>query len=227
MKVTTDGCLFGAWCADMLSRFQEDAILTNAPKQVLDIGTGTGLLSLMIAQKLLTKIDAVEIEPSAAKQAEENFAASPWSSGLKVIHQDINEFNPTHFYDVIISNPPFYEQELASGKHAKDIAHHSMQLNIRQLFLFVKQNLREDGIFFLLLPFKRLKEAEKLLSENLLYPIHITEVHQSEKHQAFRIMLMGTTNRKDLTVSSIIIKDSTGSYTSEFTRLLKDYYLYL
>src|ERR1700750_981948 len=114
MKVTTDGCLFGAWCAKEIRAFEfEDP-------ELLDIGTGTALLSLMILQKNKVRIDAVEIEKDAAMQAEENVAASAWADKVKIIHEDILDGTDKK-YDLIVSNPPFYENELTAESENRNI----------------------------------------------------------------------------------------------------------
>ena len=105
MKVTTDSCLFGAWMARELQQL-------SGIQDIWDIGTGSGLLSLMVAQKNNVVIDAIEIDPAAAAQASENSSASPWSENIRIIHEDVRTADPGKKYDVIISNPPFYEREL-------------------------------------------------------------------------------------------------------------------
>ena len=149
MKVTTDGCLFGAWCAEEIQNTKVKS------QNALDIGSGTGLLSLLMAQKNAIKIDAIELVKEAAEQATENVASSPWKENINVIQADILEWNTANKYDVIISNPPFYESELRSGKTTKNIAHHDEGLKLDDLFRFIKHHLTNDGIFFLLLPAKR------------------------------------------------------------------------
>lgn len=227
MKVTTDSCLFGAWCADLYALQSASSIMHKDNQQLLDIGTGTGLLSLMMAQKNNILIDAVEIVQATAVQAGENFSASPWSDRLHIIQTDIIDFAPDYKYDVILSNPPFYEQELTSGKLAKDIAHHSVHLTLKQLILSIKNNLDSNGCFFLLLPYKRMLEAERLLEESQLHVNNKTVVHQSVKHPPFRVMFMGSNNCNGYSTSSLPIKNEDGSYSTYFTNLLKDYYLKL
>ena len=113
MKVTTDGCLFGAWIAENMKK---ESLLYN---HCLDIGTGTGLLTLMLAQENEIAIDAIEIDKDAFEQAVENVTASPWSGRIQVVHADVREFESENQYDVIISNPPFYERELKSDDAKK------------------------------------------------------------------------------------------------------------
>jgi tRNA1Val (adenine37-N6)-methyltransferase len=222
MKVTTDACLFGAWCAYEIQnvKFKKG--------NFLDIGTGTGLLSLMVAQKSNAIIDAVEIDTDAAEQAAENIGSSPWKENINVIKQDIVSFNPQKKYDCIISNPPFYENELASQKQEKNLAHHSSHLSLSQLLNTIKNLLNDDGAFFLLLPYKRIIEIEKLLNQHKLFIRKKLIVQQSTLHQPFRVMLMGI--KEDLgqaSVSTISIWNENRQYTQQFISLLKDYYLFL
>ena len=106
MKVCTDSCLFGAWIAAKIAKRYLD------PKRILDIGTGTGLLSLLLAQKTDARIDAVEIAGEAFNQSKENFSASPWSEKITAYHADIKSWNAPSKYDLLICNPPFFENDL-------------------------------------------------------------------------------------------------------------------
>ena len=117
MKVTTDSCVFGAWAAKQIKQLEEK------PGKVLDIGCGTGLLSLMIAQINKTTIDAVEIEENAFQQANENISNSPWHDLIQTHHADILNFQPEVKYDCIITNPPFYENELKLDKDGRTHNH--------------------------------------------------------------------------------------------------------
>jgi tRNA1Val (adenine37-N6)-methyltransferase len=222
MKVTTDSCFFGAWAAEEIKN--EELKIKN----VLDIGTGTGLLSLMIAQKNDLKIDAVEIDREASQQAKENVEASPWKNRIYIFNEDIRSFKPAKKYDCIISNPPFYEKELASEVQTKNIAHHSEQLTITEVLRIIKAHLSEDGIFFLMYPFKRNKEIEQLLTENELYVLRSVSLRQTTKHSPFRVVIKGT-SRKEISTgtASMSVWDEHQQYTKSFVDLLKDYYLYL
>lgn len=225
MKVTTDGCLFGAWCAEVL----RDMLTTKPlalPGRALDIGTGTGLLSLMVAQKNTLLIDAVEIDRGAAAQAAANAAASPFSSQVRVEETDVLQLKGGS-YEVIFSNPPFYENELTSGNAAKDTAHHSRQLTWDQLFAAIGSLLAVNGVFFLLLPFKRAGEVERYLQKEGLYINKLVRVHPSTRHAPFRIMVQGSREASPHTVEELFIRDEHNQYTPPFTALLKDYYLYL
>ena len=222
MKVTTDSCFFGAWAS---REIQSSAIQIE---KVLDIGTGTGLLSLMIAQENKASIDAVEIDADAAGQAEENISSSPWSEKIKVYNQDILNFHPGYKYDCIICNPPFYENELNSNEQRKNIAHHSSSILISQVLNKIKNNLKEDGIFFLMYPAKRQKEVDNLFEKEHHYFIRKIILKQSVNHAGFRIIAMATNKKvNEVGTSEISIWNEKQQYTSEFIDLLKDYYLYL
>lgn len=222
MKVTTDSCFFGAWAAEQIRQEQLKI------KSVLDIGTGTGLLSLMIAQKNEADIDAVEIDHEASQQAKENIEMSQWKKQIHIFNEDILSFQPAKKYDCIISNPPFYENQLASDIPKKNIAHHSKQLTLADVVAIIKANLKKGGLFFLLYPFKRNKEMERLFDANELSAIDSIFLSQSLKHSPFRVLVKGT-NEKDRfgNTKSISIWDEHQQYSQPFLELLKEYYLYL
>lgn len=223
MKVTTDACLFGAWCAAEIQKRY-----TDAQKTLLDIGTGTGLLSLLIAQKNNLQIEAVEIDTEAAQQAKENAASSPWKENIAIVNNDILNIKVEAQYDFVVSNPPFYENELSSQQQKKNLAHHSSHLTLSQLLPFIKNSLTDEGLFFLLLPFKRIHQIESLLTGHQLHANKKVIVQQSVLHQPFRVMLMGSKeNGTETTVSHLSIWNEKQQYTDEFVALLKDYYLAL
>jgi tRNA1Val (adenine37-N6)-methyltransferase len=228
MKVTTDACLFGAWAASKVQS-RESVVGNSEPgmRKVLDIGAGTGLLSLMLAQKTNASIDSIEIDGDAFGQAKENIAASPWKERINIYHADAAEYSFSSKYDVIISNPPFYENELKSPDEKKNTAHHS-GLMLQQLLSIIAENLSKEGLFFLLLPYKRNEETEQLINSNELSIIQKILARQSVRHDHSRIMIEGShrTDRK-MIVDEISIRDDQQQYTGEFVSLLKDYYLHL
>jgi tRNA1Val (adenine37-N6)-methyltransferase len=226
MKVTTDSCLFGALVANAINN--SELIITNC----LDIGGGTGLLSLMLAQKSpQVKFDAVEVDKDAFEQAKENVAVSPWANNIKIHHADIKVLGTAKKYDAIISNPPFYENELKGNDQKKNIAHHNDGLLLPELLKIISGYLNDNGVFYILLPCKRYEEAKLMCSKNNLLITKIIFVKQSEKHNYFRVIVEGKRiNENNLpgeTISEIAIKNSSGEYTTSFVNLLKDYYLHL
>ncbi len=220
MKVTTDSCLFGAWAAQQIA--------LSSAKNILDIGAGTGLLSLMIAQQNKLVIDAIEIEGQAYLQAKENCTASPWKDSITVWQQDVFQYSPGKLYDAIICNPPFYENELSGKDKQKNTAQHNRDFSLSQLLLFIEANLQEKGSFYLLLPHKREKEVTALVKAQGLFLTQKICVRQSTAHEHFRIMLAGTKELSTLQVSEFSICEADKkTYTSDFVQLLQDYYLYL
>lgn len=218
MKVCTDACLFGAWVAEKVKGAEV--------KTVLDIGAGTGLLSLMLAQKTKVIVDAVEVDEAAAKQARENFKASPWSNRLKVINEPIQHYKADVKYDFIVSNPPFFDNDLKSKDHQRNVALHSRQLTSDDLITSIKRLLVDEGYFALLLPYNRSLHYEHLAKSEGFYLLEKVSVKQTETHSFFRSILLFSTFDKPLVEEELIIKIG-GGYSPKLVELLKDYYLYL
>jgi len=220
MKVCTDACLFGAWVAD---KMRENSFTQET--SALDIGTGTGLLALMLAQKYKGSIDAIEIDADAAKEATENMSASPWNNRIQVHHIPLSDWDKSG-YHVIISNPPFFEQDLKSPLEKRNLALHDTGLTLESLWENVSRCIHPDGLFAVLLPFHRLVDCLQCATNSGFFLHEKVEVHQTEKHAPFRVMLLFGRKKTDPMISSIMIKKE-GNYSVEFVHLLKDYYLYL
>ena len=222
MKVCTDACLFGAWSADRIKSEKVES------KNALDIGTGTGLLSLMLVQKINHEIiDAIEIDETSAEQAKENFEASPWKERLNIHNTSIQQL-PVFIkkYDTIISNPPFYENDLQSGDAKRNLALHSAELKLEELIDIADALLNDDGSFFILLPYHRTEDLQQLI-KGRFFVKEKTFIKQTAKHNYFRSMLWLTKHSANEHQSEIIIMNEDGKYTNAFIILLKDYYLYL
>ena len=221
MKVCTDACLFAAWVAAYL---QKNKII---PRNILDIGTGTGLLSLMLAQKTLALIDAVEINTDAALQAKENFNASSWAQRLNVFETGILQYSTYKKYDFIISNPPFFNNNLLSPDKNKNTAKHDGHLGLTELIKAINENLSGNGMAAVLLPYSRAGFFETHAARQELFTIEKTLVKQTPAHPAFRSMLLCAKKEKAMQQAEIIIHNDERKYTNEFIELLKDYYLKL
>ena len=220
MKVCTDACLFGAWVVGQIRSGPYET------QTVLDIGTGTGLLSLMMAQNTLASIDAIELDEQAAEQARENIEASAWHERCQVITGDARIVHLGRKYDFIVSNPPFYQNDLKSGDAKRNLALHSESLSLEELLLVIKKHLNKEGKFALLLPYHRKNEFEKLATAEGFFLEEEVSVKQTPTHPFFRAMLLFGTVSAPVNISTITIRDE-DQYTPEFTALLKDYYLNL
>ncbi len=220
MKVTTDGCLFGAWAANHIASY---ALNEN---NILDIGAGTGLLSLMMAQKKDVTIDAVEVDEQAAMHAQQNFQASPWKERLQVHHTAIQEFKSLVQYDFIITNPPFFDNDLKSVDNKRNLALHSAELSLEELLTAIKRLLKNEGKFCILLPYHRSIYFEELAIKEGFYMHEKVSVRQTEKHPPFRTILLFGNEKKETIFTEIIIKEN-NQYSNAFCLLLKDYYLNL
>ncbi len=220
MKVCTDACLFGAWVVDNMDM--------PSLKNILDIGTGSGLLSLMLAQFSTARIDAVEIDPMAVEQAISNFKESKWERQLQTYSTSIVDFvsKQGQQYDLIISNPPFFEQQLKSKDTLRNIAMHSANLTLTELAYCMVQLLGDSGKAAILLPWNRLKEWKTIAEKIGLFCIKETSVKQSTTHDYFRVMILMQKNASTPCFDNISIKDGNG-YSKEFSKLLAPYYLAL
>ena len=220
MKVCTDACLFGAWVGEKVTSMKYGV------RTVLDIGTGTGLLSLMLAQKTNARIDAIELDEEAAEQAAENFESSPWQERCQVIAGDARLLHLGRKYNLIISNPPFHENDLKAKDPKLNMALHSHALDLKELMGVIKKNLSPDGKFAILLPWHRKSEFEKLAITAGYFAEELMAVKQTPSHPFFRAMfLFGQNNIPDIQ-SQLVIREN-DRYSKEFISLLKDYYLNL
>jgi tRNA1Val (adenine37-N6)-methyltransferase len=223
MKVCTDACLFGAWAA-------ADAQIQSA-KNILDIGSGTGLLSLMIAQQSTAHITAIEIEAGAFEQTKTNFDLSPWKNRLDVIHSSIQDYasnNKQNLFDCIITNPPFYEGDLNSPDSTKNLAAHSTALPWDDLAKSTTSLLQENGAWYVLVPTLRAYTMQKLAST---YGLQLSEeclMYNDAKHLPIRAMLKFVKQKEaSMQRDKIVIKNADQTYTTEFSNYLKEYYLHL
>jgi tRNA1Val (adenine37-N6)-methyltransferase len=219
LKVCTDACLFGAWIAQLLP--------AGFNGTILDVGTGTGLLSLMLAQASPGEIDAVEIDAAAQRQAAANFAGSPWSERLRIHAADFLQFQPEKKYGLIISNPPFFEGSLKSADAGKNAAKHDSTLRLAPLISKAAGMLAPGGRLALLLPFQREAEAVSCAANNQLQLQRQAQVRPTGGKPFFRSMLLFGKENEPCRQEVITIHDNGRQYTQAFTGLLQPYYLNL
>lgn len=218
MKVGTDGVLLGAWCP-----------IDNNPKSVLDIGTGTGIIALMLAQRTnAEQIDALEIDENAFEQAMDNFENSIWSDRLFCFHAGLDEFidDPEDEYDLIISNPPFFAEDFKSTDEGRNLARFLDAMPFEQLIEATDLLLSENGVFAVIIPFKEEQNFINLASEFELYPIKITRVRGTFSTPIIRSLLAFKRFEMPILVANeLVIEIERHNYTNEYIELTKDFYL--
>jgi tRNA1Val (adenine37-N6)-methyltransferase len=218
MKIGTDGVLLGAWCP-----------IENNPLSILDVGSGTGILSLMLAQRCnAEQIDAVEIDEDAFEQCVDNFENSPWGDRLFCYHAGLDEFveEPDEEYDLILSNPPFYSENYKSDNSQRDLARFQDALPFEDLIEAADLLLSENGIFAVIIPFKEEKKFIDLCAEVELFPIKVTRVKGTPTTEIKRSLLaFKRYELSTLTSDELIVETSRHEYTLEYIELTKAFYL--
>ncbi|WP_245726607.1 tRNA1(Val) (adenine(37)-N6)-methyltransferase [Pricia antarctica] len=217
MKVGTDGVLLGAL-----------ASLDINPDSILDIGAGTGVIALMLAQRSAAQtIDALEIDEAAYEQCVENFEASPWGDRLFCYHAGLDEFVAEweDTYDLIVCNPPFYSEDVSSGNLSRDTARQNAALPFEELLNGVSLLLSEDGVFATIIPFKEEGEFLVLADNYGLYPQKITRIKGNPtSHIKRSVLQLGSTQTK-VDIDELTIELTRHEYTQEYRTLTQDFYL--
>jgi tRNA1Val (adenine37-N6)-methyltransferase len=218
MKVCTDACMFGAWFAERIPQHST----------ILDIGSGTGLLMMMLAQKSKAVIHGIELDVSCFKQLRENISQNQWKDRLKVFAGDVRIYPFPGQYDFIISNPPFFENDLQSPLKELNLAKHSRDLSLKELILVIDRQLSEQGSFGILLPFDRWEYFNELSVQQHFYLREKLFVRHSPEHVFSRAILHYGRHKENRSPDfEMSIYKESNTYTKEFVDLLKDYYLYL
>ena len=217
MKIGTDAVLLGAW-----------ANLEHHPNSVLDIGAGTGVISLMLSQRSNEEtIDAIEIDENAYKQCVGNFENSPWSDRLFCYHVSLEEFTDEidYKYDLIISNPPFYSDTFKSENKQRDLARFNDAMPFHHLVESVSKLLSDEGTFSVIIPFKEEENFIELASNINLFPNRITRVKGSPTSEIKRSLMEFSFNKNGLKINELIIEVERHQYTQDYINLTKDFYL--
>jgi len=218
MKIGTDGVLLGAW-----SPIPENVF------SVLDVGAGTGIIALMLAQRTnAEQIDALEIDEEAYEQAVENFENSPWGDRLFCFHAGLDEFveEPEDEYDLIISNPPFYTEDYKTESEQRNLARFADVMPFEELIEAADLLLSENGIFSVIIPFKEEAKFIALAKDFDLFPIKITRVKGTPTTEIKRSLLAFSRHfSADFFVDELTIETSRHIYTEEYIALTKDFYL--
>ncbi|GAA3774379.1 methyltransferase [Corallibacter vietnamensis] len=217
MKIGTDGVLLGAWSS-----------LEHQPFSILDIGAGTGILSLMLAQRSQAEIiDAIEIDDEAYEQCVDNFEQSPWGDRLFCYHASLDEFTEEieDTYDLIISNPPFYSENYKTDNQQRDLARFQDAMPFTHLLNSASKLLSENGVFSVVIPHQEEKHFIELASKVALYPNKILHVKGTPDSEIKRSLIDFSFKKSTINTSELIIETSRHNYTEDYKNLTKDFYL--
>lgn len=214
MKINTDGVLLGA------------IVVQEKPQQILDIGTGTGVIAMMLAQRFPQgKVDAVEIDASAASAANANCSAAPFNGRINVYHTSIEQYQTANRYDLIVSNPPFFVNDLKSGDKRKELARHADEDFFILLLRKAADLLRPEGSIWLILP---VKQAEKLVVDAVLFrlfPATVIHIYSDESKAEFRHIVCLRFTHATILHQHFYIYEAEGIYTAAYKEMLKDFFL--
>lgn len=213
MKVGTDGVLLGAW--------------TNCGKtnHILDVGTGTGLIALMLAQRSSAQVDAIDLDKQAFIQAEENFRLSPFAGQLKVYHTPLQDYKPTGLYDLIVSNPPYFINSLRCPDAGRSMARHDDCLPLSELVSHSVRLLTPSGRLALVLPFDSLEYILQITRDHNLNLLRRTDVFPTPQSQAKRVLLEFTRGNHPAEHTNLVIEQARHQYTPEYIALTREFYL--
>ena len=219
MKIGTDGVLLGAWTS-----------LEHQPFSILDIGAGTGVIALMLAQRSdAENIEALEIDEDAYEQAVDNFENSDWGDRLFCYHAEfwefVEEMQDEEKYDLIVSNPPFYSENYSSQDARRDQARFAEALPFPELLEGVAALLTEDGKFNVIIPFREEEHFLQLAEEQKLFPSRITRVKGNPEVPPKRSLLELGFLEQEIRPETLIIETSRHEYTPEYIELVRDFYL--
>lgn len=216
MKVGTDGVLLGAW-ADV-----------SKAERILDVGSGSGLIALMLVQRSTADIHAIDIDKGAFAQSTENFERSSWATRLNAHHISFHDYaiKSNEVYDLIVSNPPYFKSETIPPKQQRALARHSLELDMEQLLSNSIKLLSANGRLCLILPSEQLDQLKELAKTNGLFLSRLTHVHPKPGKPPKRILVQLEKEESGLNEDVLVIEaDARHEYSMEFKELLKDFYL--
>lgn len=216
MKVGTDAVLLGAW---------------NNPRNynsILDIGTGSGIIALMMAQKSFAKIDAIDIDFNSVQDAIINFKNSPWSENLVAIHSSLSDYikQSENKYDLILSNPPFFNNSLKSSSDRKNLSKHTSTLSHKDLLLGVRNLISINGKFAVIIPYDQMKSFFNIALIEGLYCYKKLIIYPTPNKPANRIIMEFSLKKENqIMEEELIIRDASGKFSEQYKTLTKDFYI--
>lgn len=215
MKVGTDGVLLGAWTS-----------VQNAHK-ILDVGTGTGLVALMLAQRSLPDADivALEIDETAAGQARENVTRSPWKERVEVVQADFRDYQSLDKFDVIVSNPPYFVDSLECPDQQRNAARHNDSLAYEELLEGVAGLLAEDGAFTIVIPVDVADRVKMIAAVKNLYAVRQLNVITKPGGVPKRTLITFTFSNQECVVEELLTELARHQYSEEYIALTREYYL--
>ena len=213
-KIGTDGVLLGAW------------VDVNDARTILDIGTGTGVIALMLAQRTTAeaKIDAVEIEETDAMQAHENVMRSPWPEKIRIIHTALQSFDAERKYDLIVSNPPFFINSWKPPQERRSQARHTQQLSFEEIIAFSRQLLSERGKLAIILPYQEALHFTELANGSNLFAQRVLEFRSRAHKPIERLLIEFGFKTKQLEKEELVLHDGEG-WSAGYMEMTREFYL--
>ena len=215
MKIGTDGILIGAW-VNVSNKFK-----------ALDIGSGTGIISLMLCQRNLNlELDSVELSPSAIMDAKINIENCNWSNRIKLFHQDLKDFHPDSNYDLIVSNPPYFKKSLKPSNSERSKARHQNDLKLEDILKFSNQNLTKDGSLNIILPFEQKSEAIEFAKKHGFNSVRECDVHPKPNKAPHRILIEFSRNENKQIIKESLVIEKAGrhNYSEDYKKLTREFY---
>jgi len=220
MKIGTDGVLLGAWTNAFACRTGREN-----PKKILDIGTGTGLIALMLAQRFpKAELTGIEIDKSSFDEAVFNTSESPFNNRISIVHSSLQDFNPIDKFDLIVSNPPFFELTHMAFS-SRNTARQQSELTFEELVFHSERLLAPKGKLSVIIPYEPERRFIELASKYHLFPEKITRIKGNEKAPFKRSLLLFSRNKSALQTDELTIEIARNIYTEEYICLTKDFYL--
>ncbi|MDP4289583.1 MAG: methyltransferase [Bacteroidota bacterium] len=215
MKVGTDAVILGAW-----AHFDHAG-------EILDVGTGCGIIALMAAQKSHAHITALDIDENAIEQSKINFSASPWPERFEAIHQPVQQYHSEKLFDVIVCNPPFFRNALKAPNKQRSMARHNDHLSFESLIVSVDRLMSKDGTFVFILPNEEAMEVITMAAAHQLYLKRCCKVIPRDGKVPNRIMAELSRNECCVVEEQLLIRDSNNQYSAQYKALTDAFYLFL